>query len=108
MKLQDIRLESVRRVVTELIPKISTKTLRNCITLLRVMLASEKDSSEIKQGYIRIDPLQGLELPSPTSKEISVPTVEMIWKLIDTAAEMKSIGHGIIYLPRCFCRSAAR
>jgi integrase len=98
MKLRDIRLESVRRVVRELMPKVSTKTLRNCITLLRVMLASEKDSSAIKQGYIRFDPLQGLELPSLTSKEITVPTAEMIWKLIDTAAEMKSIGHGMIYL----------
>ncbi|MFN8009040.1 MAG: site-specific integrase [Terriglobia bacterium] len=98
MKLQDIGLESVRLMVKELIPKVSTKTLRNCITLLRVMLASKKDSSAIKQGYIRFDPLQGLELPSVISKEIVVPTAENVWKLIDTAMEMKSIGHGMIYL----------
>jgi integrase len=62
------------------------------------MLASEKDSSAIRQGYIRVDPLQGLELPSPVSKEIVPPTAEQVWKLIETATEMKSIGHGMIYL----------
>jgi integrase len=98
MKLQDIRLDSARRFVKELLPKVSTKTLRNSVTLLRVMLASEKDSSAIKQGYIRVDPLQGLELPSPVSKEIIPPTAEQVWELIETATEMKSIGHGMIYL----------
>ena len=58
------------------------------------MLASKKDSSAIKQGYIRFDPLQGLELPSVISKEIIVPTAENVWTLIDTAMEMKSIGMG--------------
>src|SRR5262245_33344515 len=98
MKIQDIHLESARRFVKELLPKVSTKTLRNSVTLLRVMLASEKDSSAIKQGYIRVDPLKGLELPSPISKEIVPPTAEQVWKLIETATEMKSIGHGMIYL----------
>jgi hypothetical protein len=76
IKVQDIRLESARRFVKAPLPKVSTKTLRNSVTLLRVMLASEKDSSAIKQGYIRADPLQGLELPSPVSEEIVPPTAE--------------------------------
>ncbi len=37
-------------------------------------------------------------MPSPVSKDILVPTAEKVWKLIDTAAEMKSLGHGMIYL----------
>jgi len=45
--------------------------------------------SAIKQGYIRFDPLQGVELPAPIAKEVVPPTVEQVWKLIDTAAEIK-------------------
>src|SRR5215470_3692469 len=36
LKLQEIRLNNVDRFVTETAPKVSVKTLRNCVTLLRV------------------------------------------------------------------------
>ena len=97
-KIQDIRLHSVQQFVEKLLPKVSTKTLRNAVTLLKVMLAGEKGSSAIKQGYIWFDPLQGVELPSLISKQIVPPTADQVWRLIDTSAEMKSLGQGMIYL----------
>jgi len=98
LKLQEIRLNNVDRFVTETAPKVSVKTLRNCVTLLRVMLASQKGSSAIRQGYIRFDPLMGVELPSVEERDIVPPSVDSVWKLIDTAGEMRSIGYGMIYL----------
>jgi len=97
-KIQDIRLHSVQQFVEKLVPMVSTKTLRNTITLLKVMLAGEKGCSAIKQGYIWFDPLQGVELPSLLSKQVASPTADQVWRLIDTSAEMKSIGQGMIYL----------
>ena len=98
LKLQEIRQANVDRFVAVTVPQVATKTLRNCVTLLRVMLASQKGSSAIKQGFIRFDPLVGVELPSLDKSEIIPPTVQEVWQLIDTAAEMKSVGYGIIYL----------
>jgi len=98
LKLQEIHQANIDRFVAETVPKVSTKTLRNCVTLLRVMLASEKGSSAIKQGFIRYDPLTGVELPAPEKSEVVPPTVKQVWKLIDTAAEMESVGYGMIYL----------
>ena len=94
LKLQEIRQDNIDRFVAETVPKVSTKTLRNCVTLLRVMLASEKGSSAIKQGFIRFDPLKGVELPRSIQSEVVPPTVQQVWKLIDTAAEMKSVDMG--------------
>jgi len=98
LKLQEIQLANVDRFVAETAPKVSVKTLRNCVTLLRVMLASEKGSSAIRQGYIRFDPLMGVELPSLMEREITPPSVESVWKLIDAAADMGSVRYGIVYL----------
>ena len=98
LKLHEVSLENVQRFVTEMTPKVSPKTLRNCVTFLRVMLAGRKGMSAIRQGYIRFDPFQGVELPVPIAQEIVPPTVEQVWKLIDSAAEMKSVGYGMIYL----------
>jgi len=97
-KIQDIRLQNVQQFVEKLVPRVSTKTLRNAITLLKVMLSGEKGCSAIKQGYIWFDPLQGVELPSLMSKQVVPPTADQVWKLIDASAEMKSIGQGMIYL----------
>jgi integrase len=97
-KIQDIRLHSVQQFVEKLVPMVSTKTLRNAITLLKVMLAGEKGCSAIKQGYIWFDPLQGVELPSLIPNQIVPPTADQVWKLVDASAEMKSVGQGMIYL----------
>jgi integrase len=98
LKLQEIHQANIDRFVAETIPEVSTKTLRNCVTLLRVMLASQKGSSAIKQGFIRYDPVTGVELPALEKSEVVPPTVQQVWKLIDTAAEMETVGYGMIYL----------
>jgi integrase len=98
LKLQEIRLDNVQRFVAETAPKVSTKTLRNCVTLLKVMLTGQKGSSATQVGYIRFDPLKGVELPSLVQSQVVPPTVEQVWKLIDIAAEMKAPGYGMIYL----------
>ncbi|MEW5979231.1 MAG: tyrosine-type recombinase/integrase [Acidobacteriota bacterium] len=98
LRLQEIRLKHVNQFVAETAPKVSVKTLRNCVTLLRVMLASSKGSSALRQGYIRLDPLMGVELPPSEARQIVPPTVESVWKLIDAAAAMGSVGYGMVYL----------
>ena len=97
-KLQQIRLENVQSFVAHIAADVSTKTLRNTVTLLRVMLFSPKGSSARKQGYIHVNPVEGVELPSIDRGQIVPPTVDQVWKLIDSAAELNSIGHAIIYL----------
>ena len=98
MKLQQIRLEHVQSFVAQLTKDVSTKTLLNTVTLLRVMLFSPKGSSARKQGYIHSNPVEGVELPSIEHEQVAPPTVDQVWKLIDTAAKVNSLGHGIIYL----------
>jgi integrase len=98
MKLQHIRLEHVQNFVALIAEGVSTKTLRNAVTLLRVMLYSPKGCSARRQGFVRFNPVEGAELPSIEREQIVPPTVEQVWRLIDKAAELNSIGHAIIYL----------
>jgi integrase len=98
MKLQQIRLENVQSFVAHIAADVSTKTLRNTVTLLRVMLFSPKGSSARKQGYIHVNPVEGVELPSIDRDQIVPPTVDQVWKLIDSAAGLNTTGHAIIYL----------
>lgn len=48
MKLRDIRLKVVESFVTEFEGTLSSKTLHNVVTLLKVMLVGKKGSSAIK------------------------------------------------------------
>ncbi|PYV41274.1 MAG: hypothetical protein DMG06_17625 [Acidobacteria bacterium] len=86
MRLQNIRLDVIQSFVRNFEEELSVKTLHNVVTLLKVMLASAKGSSAIKQGYIRHDPTQGLELPPLETRTIIPPTQEMVWKLINVAS----------------------
>jgi hypothetical protein len=72
-RVHEIRLDTVQALVVKLKPELSVKSLRNCTTLLRVMLVGEKGPSAIKHGYIRHDPTQGLELPSQESAKVQPP-----------------------------------
>jgi integrase len=85
MKLRDIRLRVVESFVTEFEGTLSSKTLHNVVTLLKVMLVGKRGSSAIKQGYIRHDPTQGLELPPMEDRTIVPPTHDLVWKLINVA-----------------------
>ena len=97
-RISKIQLSDVPRVVTDLNTKVSAKTLKNCLTLLRVMLVGKKGSSAVKRGYIRHDPTRGVELPSQHAKLIVPPSKEQVWQLIDTAAELGKLGHALVYM----------
>jgi integrase len=95
-KISEIQLGEVQKMVTDLSAKVSTKSLKNCVTLLRVMLVGKKGASAVKRGYIRHDPTRGLEPPSRHSKPIVPPSIEQVWKLIDAAVELGELGHAIV------------
>ena len=99
-QLQQYRLRSL--------VDVNSPNCCNCVTLLKVMLTGQKGSSATQQGYIRVDPLKGVELPSLVQSQVVPPTVEQVWKLIDVAAEMKTLGYGMIYLGRLHWDQARR
>lgn len=97
-KVSDIQLSDVQNLVTDLSGKIASKTLKNCLTLLRVMLVGKKGASALKCGFIRSDPTRGVELPSKNSKLIVPLSPEKVWQLIDAAAEIGDLGYGLVYM----------
>lgn len=105
LRVHEIRLETVQALVGKLMPPVlSVKSLRNCMTLLRVMLVGTKGPSAIKLGYLRHDPTRGVELPPRQHGKIQPPTPEQVWKLIETAEEMAKesrcaqVGHAITFV----------
>jgi integrase len=78
--------------------ELEPKTIRNVIVLLRTMLAGRKRASAMQQGLISFDPTQGAELPQVDTREITPPTPELAWKLINTAKEIGGIGYPLAYL----------
>ena len=98
MKLRDIRLNVVESFVTESEGTLSSKTLHNIVTLLKVMLVGKKGSSAIKQGYIHHDPTQGLELPPIEDRTIVPPTQDLVWKLINVATFFGQNADAMIHL----------
>jgi len=97
-RLSEIQLNVVQDLAGDLSNSVSTKTLHNCMTLLRVMLAGKKGLSAIKQGYTRHDPTHGVELPSKETRAIVPPTKEEVWKLIETAKKGKGSGLPMVFL----------
>jgi len=96
--VSEIQLSDVQRLVMDLSDKVSAKTLKNCLTLLRVMLVGKKGASGVKRGFIRHDPTRGVELPSRHMKPIVPLSVDQVWKLIDAAATRGELGHAMVYM----------
>ena len=96
--VSEIQLSDVQRLVMDLSDKVSAKTLKNCLTLLRVMLVGTKGASGVKRGFIRHDPTRGVELPSRHMKPIVPLSVDQVWKLIDAAATRGELGHAMVYM----------
>jgi integrase len=95
--VSEIQLGDVQRMVTDLSVKVSPKTLKNCLTLLRVMLVGKKGASAVKRGFMRHDPTRGVELPSRHTKSITPPSVEQVWQLVDAAAMLGELSHAVVY-----------
>ncbi len=96
--LSEIQLTVVQDLAVHLSNKVSTKTLHNCVTLLRVMLVGKKGLSAIKQGYTRHDPTRGVDLPSRETRAIVPPTKEEVWKLIEAARKVGGRAHPMVFL----------
>jgi len=98
MRVHDILLSTIQSYVHELRGEVSNKTLHNIITLLKVMLTSDRGSSAAKLGYIGHNPALGLELPRMETRAITVPTEAQVWKLIHTAEAQSGIAHELIFI----------
>jgi integrase len=104
LSVQAIQLDTVQALVSKLAIDLSVKSLRNAITLLRVMLVGKRGPSAIKLGYIRHNPMTGLELPPLDDKNVQPPTPQQVWSLIEKAEEMAKesplaqIGHAAVFV----------
>jgi integrase len=98
MKLTDLRLGVIQNFVSELNEKVSGKTLRNVVTLLKVMLVGNNAGSAIQQGYIHHDPTRGLEVPQLETRPIVPPTQDLVWKLINVASFFGRNADAMIHL----------
>lgn len=78
--------------------ELEPKTIRNVVVLLRTMLAGRQRSSATQQGLIAFDPTHGVELPKVDTREVTPPTPELSWKLINAAKEIGGIGYPLAYL----------
>jgi integrase len=73
--------------------ELSVKTIHNAVTLLRSILGSAR-----RRGSLAQDPTLDLELPTLRTKEVTPPTPEQVWKLIDAAREIGGISYGLSFL----------
>jgi integrase len=104
LKVHDIQLHHVQALVSKLAGSLSVKSLRNVMTLLRVMLVGRNGPSAVKLGYIRHDPTSGVELPHKKHGGVLLATPDQVRALIniaqDRAKESKcaEVGHAMILL----------
>ena len=98
-----LRFEHIDAVVNGMIEdELSRKTIHNAVTLLRTALAGRKGPSAIRLGLISLDPTLGLELPPLESTQVTPPTPEQTWALINAAKQIGGVGYPITYLG-AFC-----
>jgi integrase len=98
-----LRFEHIDAAISGMIEdELAPKTIRNAVTLLRTMLAGRKGPSAIRRGLAFQDPTLGLELPALESKQVTPPTPEQTWDLINAAKRIGGIGYPISYIG-AFC-----
>ncbi len=78
--------------------ELSIKYVHNTVTLLRTLLVGKRGPSAMLLGYIGLDPTRGLELPALETKEVTTPSPEQVWKLIDAAREIGGPSYGLTFL----------
>jgi len=95
----DLRFEHVDAAVSGMIEdELSPKTIHNAVTLLRTILTGRKGPSALRRGVAFRDSTLGIELPPLQSRQITPPTPEQMWKLINTAKEIGGLGYPLTYL----------
>lgn len=99
LRVCDLRMDHIEALVTGIIEdELSPKSLHNIITLLRTMLVGKQGPSATRRGYIQHDPTLGVELPSLQTRQITPPTPQQVWQLIDAARDMGSAAYPITFL----------
>jgi integrase len=99
IRVADLRFEHIDAVVSGMIEEeLSSKTIHNTVTLLRTILAGKRGASALRRGVAFRDSTLGLELPPLHSRQITPPTPEQTWKLINTAKKIGGLGYPLTYL----------
>jgi integrase len=94
-----LRFDHIDAAVSGMIDdELSSKTIHNAVTLLRTMLAGRKGPSAILRGLAFQDPTLGLELPPLESRQITPPSPEQVWTLINAAKELGGFGYPLTYI----------
>jgi integrase len=94
-----LRFDHIDAAVSGMIEdELSPKTIHNAVTLLRTILAGRKGPSALRRGLAFQDPTLGLELPPLESRQITPPTPEEVWVLINAAKEVGGLGYPLTYL----------
>jgi integrase len=94
-----LRFDHIDAAVSGMIEdELSAKTIHNAVTLLRTILAGRKGPSAIRRGLAFQDPTLGLELPPLETRQITPPTPEQVWTLINAAKEIGGLGYPLTYL----------
>ena len=95
----DLRFEHIDAAVSGMIEdELSSKTIHNAVTLLRTILTGRKGASALQRGVAFRDSTLGIELPPLQSRQITPPTPEQAWKLLNTAREIGGLGYPLTYL----------
>jgi integrase len=94
-----LRFDHIDAAVSGMIEdELSPKTIHNAVTLLRTILAGRRGPSAIRRGLAFHDPTLGLELPPLESRQITPPTPEQVWILINAAKELGGLGYPLTYI----------
>lgn len=95
----DLQFEHVDAAVSGMIEdELSPKTIHNAVTLLRTILTGRKGPSAVRRGVAFRDPTLGIELPPLQSRQITPPTPEQMWTLINSAKQIGGLGYPLTYL----------
>jgi integrase len=99
IQVAELRFEHVDVAVSGMIEdELSPKTIHNAVTLLRTILAGKKGPSALRRGVAFRDSTLGLELPPLHSRQITPPTPEQVWTLINTAKQIGGLAYPLTYL----------
>ena len=102
MQVAEIEWSHSQALATSLAEQLSSKTVGNVMSLLNTMLGGRSGQSAVKQGYIRHNPAQGVELPKRDGEEVVPPTAEQVSLLLSAAREIGgvigSVGYPTILL----------
>ncbi len=99
IQVAELRFEHVDAAVSGMIEdELAPKTIHNAVTLLRTILAGKKGPSALRRGVALLDSTLGLELPPLHSRQITPPTPEQVWTLINTAKQIGGLAYPLTYL----------